>query len=131
MKRLGVALLPLVLIGAIAAIGCGKQPGGQTSNSSGNTVSMTTNNFTQQAITIKAGSQLQFTDPSDTGGLHVLCFGHNQTCAPNDKGPAELNDPKGVTFSAGDTKSYTFATPGTFEVTCTIHANMNVTVTVQ
>lgn len=134
MKKLGIMLLPLLLIAAIAASGCGKTPGtgnSGTPSGGGSTVSMTSTNFVQQAITVKAGTAVQFTDPSDTGGVHILCFGHNQTCAKNANGPAELNDPKGVQFNNGDTKSYTFSTPGTYEVTCTIHANMNVTITVQ
>ncbi len=130
MKKLGIALLPLLLILAVAA--CGKQPG-QTSTPSGggSTVTMTTDNFARQTITVKAGTAVQFVDPSDTGGTHILCFGHNETCTANSQGPADLNNSNGVQFNAGDTKSYTFSTPGTYEVTCTIHQNMNVTITVQ
>jgi plastocyanin len=134
MKKLGIMLLPLLLMAAIAAAGCGKTPGtGNTGTPTGggSTVTMGSTTFVQQSITVTAGTAVQFVDPTDTGGVHILCFGHNQTCAPNTSGPAGLNDPKGVQFSNGDTKSYTFSTPGTYEVTCTIHANMNVTITVQ
>jgi heat shock protein HslJ len=97
-------------------------------------VIMTSANFVQQSVTIHAGSQLQFVDPSDTGGTHILCLGHDQTCTPNPKGPAELNTGNGIAgiqFNAGDTRSFTFANPGTYEVTCTIHQHMNVIITVQ
>lgn len=133
MKKLGIMLLPLLLIAVIAAAGCGKTPGtGSTGTPSGggSTVSMTSTTFVQQSITVKAGTAVQFVDPSDTGGVHILCFGKDQTCAKNESGPADLNSGN-LQFNPGDTKSLTFSTPGTYEVTCTIHQNMNVTITVQ
>jgi plastocyanin len=133
MKKLSVALLPLTLILVLAAAGCGKPVGGtQTpSTGGGNVVSMTTDNFVQHSITVHAGDSVEFQDPSDTGGTHILCLGKAQSCVANPQGPAELNTSSGVQFNAGDTKSYKFANPGTYTVTCTIHSNMDVTVTVQ
>jgi plastocyanin len=88
--------------------------------------------FVQQTCTIKAGDQVTFVDPSGTGNYHLLCFGKDQACVSNAAGPAALNTSSGVTFNAGDPpKSFTFATAGTYEVTCTVHSNMNVTITVQ
>ncbi len=130
MKRLlaipGMTALILVFVLA----GCGKTLGSH-SNTPGNTVEMASVSFVQSSLTVKAGDTVKFADPSSTGAYHVLCYGHNQTCVSNANGPAELNASGGVVFNGGDTKSYVFTTAGTYEVTCTVHANMNVTITVQ
>lgn len=134
MKRLGLAAVPLMLILALAIAGCGKQVDGNSSGGGNtaqpNTISMTSDNFTIHAITVKAGTAVHFEDPA-TGGTHVLCLGKDETCDKSAAGPSELKDP-GFTINAGDpTKDITFADPGTYDVTCTVHQNMNVTITVQ
>jgi plastocyanin len=127
MKRL---ILPAVLIALLALAGCGK--GGPTPpGGGGNEVDMASVTFVQSTLTVKAGTAVKFNDPTATGNLHILCFGNNQICKANAQGPADLNANAGVTFNAGDSKSYTFATAGTYEVTCTVHPNMDVTITVQ
>lgn len=140
MKKLFLPLASLLLLAFLIA-GCGKSVGGTTSTTGGNgggtactngTIDMASADFVQKTCTIKAGDKITFTDPAGTGNYHVLCFGHNETCAANANGPAELNDPSGVTFNAGDApKSYTFDKPGSYEVTCTVHPNMDVMITVQ
>ena len=136
MKKLLLPVAALMVLGFIVA-GCGKPIGtsGTTTSSSGCTngrIEMASVSFVQSSCTIKAGGQVTFVDPTGTGGFHILCLGDNQTCAANANGPADLNTSGGVTFNAGDpSKSYTFATAGTYIVTCTVHPNMNVTITVQ
>lgn len=125
-----------VLILAFLIAGCGKTsaPTTQGNNTGGGActkVEMAATTFVQSTCTIKVGDSLQFVDPSGTGGFHILCLGKNQTCTADPNGPTELNTSGGVTFQAGDTKSYTFSKAGTFAVTCTVHPNMDVTVTVQ
>ena len=134
-------VLPVIAVAALAMlfVGCGKSPGvGQatpTASSGGGgtagAVSMGPTTFVQTSVTAQVGKPVQFADPQGTGGFHILCLGHNQTCKSNPDGPAELNTPAGVTFNQGDTKSFTFTKAGTYEVTCTVHPNMNVTITVQ
>lgn len=119
-----VFALPLLLVLVLGAAGCGK-----TSTPS-NTVSMTETNFAQQSITISAGQAVNFTNPS--GSVHILTLGHNQT--PNTSitgGPPELSGGKMITVDAGKSTSVTFPNKGPYEVTCTVHQQMNVTVTVQ
>lgn len=122
-----------VLILAFVIAGCGKSIGSTSpqGNSNCTKVDMAATTFAQSSCTAKAGATIQFADPTATGGFHILCFGNNQTCVANPNGPTELNTAGGVTFNAGDTKSYTFAKPGTYVVTCTVHPSMNVTITVK
>jgi plastocyanin len=134
-------ILPLasLLILAFVVVGCGKRIGSRpgssppaTASCSNGTINMAAQTFAQTTCTVKVGDAVTFVDPGSTGGYHVLCFGKDQACVANSKGPAALNTSGGVTFQAGDPpKSYTFATAGTYEVTCTVHTNMNVTITVQ
>jgi plastocyanin len=138
MKKLIAAAASLALLAFVIA-GCGKPIGTQTGATSvastgctGGKIEMGSVNFVQQTCTIKAGSQVTFVDPASTGGYHVLCLGKDQNCVSNANGPAALNTSGGVVFNQGDPpKSYTFATAGTYTVTCTVHTNMNVTITVQ
>ncbi|GAC1448519.1 MAG: hypothetical protein PVSMB4_05780 [Ktedonobacterales bacterium] len=131
MKKL---ILPGAMILLLALVGCGKIAATSTTTTTsggGNEVTMASVDFVQHSISVKAGDTVKFVDPSGTGNLHILCFGQNEQCKSNPDGPAELNASSGVQFNAGDPpKSFTFTKAGTYEVTCTIHQNMNVTITV-
>src|SRR5579859_3636108 len=133
MKKL---ILPGLMIFVLALVGCGKAGTSTTTTTTtggggGNEVTMASVDFVQHSISIKVGDSVKFVDPSGTGNLHILCFGHNEICKANPDGPADLNAASGVQFNAGDApKTYTFAKAGTYEVTCTIHQNMDVTITV-
>jgi plastocyanin len=115
---------------AFMLAGCGKTTS-TTTTAAPNTVTMGAVNFTTTSLTVKAGDTVKFDDPAGSGAYHVLCFGKDEKCVANPDGPAELNASGGVIFNAGDTKSFVFAKAGTFEVTCTVHPSMNVTITVQ
>jgi plastocyanin len=114
-------LLALVL--ALAA--CGQ------STTAPNEVSMVTADFSTTSITIKAGQAVHFTDPAGTGGVHTICLGTDGTCDSGAKGPQALQSP-GFTINPGDgAKDVTFDTPGTYQITCSIHPAMSLTVIVQ
>lgn len=130
MKKLTVLVLPLLLIVAFLAAGCGKTPGGQTSAGPADHVNLTAVDFAQSAITIKAGTAFKFVDPSDTGGLHIICTGENGKCQADANAPSDLADP-GFTINPGETKTVTFDKPGTYHIACTIHPDMNMVITVQ
>lgn len=134
MKKIALAIVPLLLVASLAVIGCGKTPGGQTSGPPPNTISMTTDNFTAHAITVKANTPVTFDDPSSGGNIHVLCVGTgnggSNTCDKSGNGPTELYG-EGLTFNAGDSKQITFATAGSFHVICTLHPGMFIDITVQ
>lgn len=135
LKRLALRFsLPVVLGLLMVLVGCGAAAGGNGARGGGgaaNEVDMASVNFVQKAISVKAGTAVTLVDPAATGSFHILCFGHNQVCAPNVSGPAALNAAGGITFNAGaPPMSITFTTPGTYEVTCTVHPVMNVVITV-
>jgi plastocyanin len=133
MKKLALLVLPLLLLGAVAASGCGKTPGGTNNPAPSGPVTqveMDATNFAVSSVTVKSGVPFKFVDPTDTGGLHIICAGHNGKCIANADAPSELADP-GFTINPGDTKTVTFDKPGTYQVACTVHPDMNLTITVQ
>ena len=111
---------------ALTIAGCGGSSGG----GSGNELDMGAASFTQTSITLSTGQALHMVDSQDSGGTHMICVGQNGKCDSNSSGPSELADP-GMAFSPGTTKDVTFSTAGSYHLTCTIHPNMNVTITVQ
>src|SRR5262249_17362166 len=120
-----VALSAMFLSLVLGLAACGQSQAGA------NEVSMTVANFTTSALTIKVGQTVQFTDPVATGGMHVVCLGSDGTCQAGAPGPFALQG-EGFTINAGDSaKSVTFATAGTYKITCSIHPNMNLTVALQ
>jgi len=72
-------------------------------------------------LTIAAGTTVTFMN-NDTV-KHTATNGTNGTAASG-----SLFD---IQLDAGASGSYTFAQPGTYQVTCTIHPAMNMTITVQ
>jgi plastocyanin len=94
------------------------------------TLTMTATNFTTHAVTVRAGDQVAFVDPSG-GGRHDLYFGNHGLFIANKNGPSDLNNKAGVVFNPGDSKTYTFSTPGVYEVTCATQPLMNVIITVR
>jgi plastocyanin len=111
---LAVALLVLVGCGGAAA----------------NEVDMGVASFQQSTVTIKAGQAVHFVDPA-SGGTHVLCVGRDLMCVPQSGAPAALNTSQGLIFNTGDVRDIVFPNPGTYNVVCTIHPNMEITVIVQ
>jgi len=61
--------------------------------------------------------------------MNADTFAHTATEGSNGvKAPDALFD---LQLAAGASDSYTFADPGSYKVTCTLHPNMNMTITVQ
>jgi len=87
--------------------------------------------FAQDSVTVKAGQAVRFVDPDYGGGVHVLCVGKDLKCVSQPGTPAGLDGADGVTFNPGDTRDIVFATAGSYDVVCTIHPGMVVTVIVQ
>lgn len=135
MKKVALAIIPLMLVLTLAVIGCGKTPGVTgTSGPPPNTVTMTSDNFTAHSLTVKANAPVHFDDPSNGGNIHVLCVGKGNggtnTCDASGSGPSELYG-QGMTFNAGDAKDFTFTTAGSYHVICTLHPGMFIDITVQ
>ena len=81
------------------------------------TVSLAGGQFSPRSISVPVGTTVTFTD---TGG-HTVTEGSNGTAA----------DHPIVDESGGADIEVTFDEPGTYSITCRIHPNMNMTVTVQ
>ncbi len=115
----------MIAVVALAVAGCGTK-----SQSNGNTLTLTNDGFTTNSLTVKAGTAVQFVDGSG-GATHFLTTGNNGAHADEAGAPSELTPANGMEIDAGQTKSITFATVGTYHITCTIHPTMNATIVVQ
>jgi plastocyanin len=87
--------------------------------------------FANTSVTIKAGQAVNFNDPSDTGGSHVLVTGTNGQFAAASGAPSQFASSDGINFAPGDSMTIKFPTAGTFSITCKIHPSMHATVTVK
>ena len=127
MRKFALLVAPLLLVLALAFAGCGKGGTSSTTCSTGS-VNLTSSNFAVNCANIKAGSAISFANPS-SGAIHILCIGSNQSCSGG-AGPDALTNGHTLTINPGETKQVTFPSAGSFSVTCTVHANMNLAVTV-
>lgn len=84
---------------------------------SGDTVSMANNQFSPGSLTVAAGTTVTFTDT----GSHTVTEGSNGT---------PVDDPI-VDETGGADIEVTFDEPGTYSITCKIHPEMNMTITVE
>jgi plastocyanin len=115
----------LVLMPLLALAACGR------GTAAPNEVSMAGADFSVSSVTIKAGQSVHFTDPAGVGATHIVCLGNEGNCDSAAQGPQALEG-NGFTINAGDPpKDITFATAGTYKITCSLHPSMNLTVTVQ
>jgi plastocyanin len=117
---LASALFALTL--ALAA--CSSDGGGSSApadagdgGGGGETVSMANTTFTPSSLTIQAGTTVTFTDTS----------GH--TVTEGSDGVA-VDDPI-VDEQGGSDVEVTFDEPGTYDITCKVHPEMNMTITVE
>jgi plastocyanin len=124
MRKLTCAMVVTCCVLALIIAGCGGSSGGAS-----NELDLGGTSFVQSSITLSAGQTLHIVDPQDTGGTHNLCLGQSMHCDPNAAGPSELHDP-GFPINPGMTKDITFSTAGTYHITCTLHFNMDTTITV-
>ncbi|HEU5345680.1 MAG TPA: hypothetical protein VFU60_15140 [Ktedonobacterales bacterium] len=122
-RALCSAALLLTLV--VALVGCGEGPKPDM------TVTMTQSAFAQNIITLKAGDLLAITDPAKGGARQVLYFGNVGQYIGNRNGPSELNTAKGVEFTPGTTRTFTFAKAGVYEVTSALSPKMNLLITVK
>lgn len=131
MKKAAFAVVPLLLLLAVALGACGKSAASSSGGSApaaGNSVTMSATNFDQHTITIKAGDTVTFDDAN--GAFHQICLGKDMVCDKTAKGPQDVQG-DGFPINPGEKKPITFAEVGTYAITCSVHPNMNVVVTVQ
>ncbi|MGH2416997.1 MAG: cupredoxin domain-containing protein [Candidatus Limnocylindria bacterium] len=97
-----------------SAAGGGDDAGGDT----GETVSLSGGAFSPSTLTIPVGTTVTFTD----GASHTVTEGSDGTA---------VDDPIVDATWAGDPIEVTFDEAGTYDITCRIHPNMNMTITVE
>jgi hypothetical protein len=122
------------LAGALLVVGCGGStedlPSTPTATAPrGSTVTLGQRSFVETSISSSAGQPLHLVDPATTGGLHQLCLGKDGQCDANAQGPDALHDP-GMKIAPGDIVDIIFPAAGQYQITCTIHPRMNLTVSV-
>jgi plastocyanin len=121
-----------LLAGALVACTGGPDYGGSSgggSSGGGSTLSLGGSSFTgSTSITVTAGQAVTFDDSS--GGTHDLVTGTGGTFSAATGAPNEFSTKDGLSLSAGDKKTVTFPTAGTYHITCTIHPSMQATITV-
>jgi plastocyanin len=86
-------------------------------------------NFIQTAVTVKVGQPVRFIVNGD-GAAHILVVGSNGIWIANLQAPDKLNNPSGISIAPGQEVDVPFSTPGSYQITCTIHQSMLLTVTV-
>jgi len=136
--------LLLVALGSVVLAACAR-PGSTTAQatqgasssgnsgsgaaSAGSTVHMSDTNFVESTVTVQKGSKLTLID--DTATPHIIQNGSwvNSNAQPRIEPGAPKVD---ANFSGSDTHDVgPFTTAGTYKLYCTIHAGMNLTVTVK
>jgi len=124
MKKLLLVIFLIVVIAVLAMIFLGKKNSSSTTtldivptptsqNTAPNTVSIQNFSFNPETLTIKAGTTVTWTN--------------NDSVIHNIKSPS-FNSPD---LNAGETFSFTFGKPGTFNYSCGIHPTMTGTIIVQ
>ncbi len=126
MKKLCVILL-LCSVFSILIVACGEQSMGSSAGSA-NAVHTNDLIFLQDQMTIKKGESI--TVINDAATLHVIANGTWKDGIQETL--KEPGAPAGLTLQGNETKVIgPFNTSGVFHLYCTIHPNMNLTVTVQ
>ncbi|QBD81704.1 hypothetical protein EPA93_39335 [Ktedonosporobacter rubrisoli] len=130
MKKLIVALTLFGLIAIVfAACGGGADSGSSSSASSGPAVHMDDTHFLPTSITIPKGSKLDLIN--DTGTAHIIQNGtwKDMSARPSIEPGAPKVDVQSV--GSGTQTIGPFTTAGTFQLYCTVHPGMNLTVIVK
>lgn len=133
MRKYTYLAIPLLLIVALAILGCSQAPDGNGDNGGSYTspdVTMSQHDFDHDSLTILAGTTVNFID-SPSASPHVLCIGANGRCDESALGPLELTGGNNLQVAPGETKALRFDTPGVYKIACTLHPMMNLTITVQ
>ncbi|MGI8685662.1 MAG: hypothetical protein ACR2MO_11360 [Acidimicrobiales bacterium] len=123
MRRL---CLTLALAGTVLLAGCAREPARPTDPDA---ISMDHNLFKPGTTTIHRGDTLTFANTSRRA-LHILVPGVDARDRPQHGAPS-FGGSSGIRTDVGDQwTSGPWGTRGTYNVTCTLHPSMNLTVVV-
>jgi len=125
----GLAASVVLVVVTVLVVACGGSAGGGGGSSSD--VHMGPTNFTQASITISKGSSLNLIN--DSAVTHIIANGtwENNTAKPGaEPGAPSVNNLQFTTANQSQTIG-PFTAAGTFQLYCTVHPGMNLTVTVQ
>jgi plastocyanin len=138
MSKKVVSIFLLCCTLALTLVACGNSGSGNAAGpgnnspdgESGNTIHMNNTHFLQSSITIQKGESITLV--ADTGVPHIIANGtwQNGTAAvAKEAGAPEINN---VQIDGNSSQTIgPFNTAGTFQLLCTIHQGMNLTVIVQ
>lgn len=129
--RLAPAMLAICLLAMLTIMITACTVGNSTgSDNNPNTVHMGDSDFNQSSITIKKGTSLTLVD--DSASVHII---ENGTWDSNGTQKSERENGAPVVdaqLNGGDSKTFgPFNTAGTFQLYCTVHPGMNLTVIVK
>ena len=128
MKKLVAAFIVLGLMTVLIAA-CGGSSNGSGGSGNSNDVHMGDSNFVVSTVTISKGSSLNLID--DTSTVHIIQNGtwnNNTPSLKKESGAPIVHQ----TFTGNDTHAIgPFNTAGTYDIFCTVHPGMNLTVTVK
>ena len=133
MKKL-VAFFALFALIATLVAACGGSTPSTSSNGSagsGNTVHLSDATFAQTSITIKKGESVNLVN--DVSAVHIIQNGAwDSSGSPKSAKEAGAPDVQAVQVQGGGSQTVgPFTTAGTFQLYCTVHPGMNLTVVVQ
>lgn len=130
MKKIAIVFALLALL-SLFIVACGGGSNSGVSANNNNTVDLTSNNFSPTSITIKKGTSLTLVN--QTGTTHIIANGSWNGNTPDPKTEAGAPTVNNMMFSsANQTQTIgPFNAAGTFHYYCSVHPQMNLTVTVQ
>jgi len=129
LRTRAAAVVAAAIVVSLAACGNGEASdsagtGGDGSDGggeAGTTVELTGFAFSPAELTVAPGTTVTFVN--NDGAAHTVTEGTDGTAAENARFDKPIADGAEVTV--------TFDDPGTYQITCTIHPTMNMTVTVE
>ena len=131
MKKLFMAFVLLCMTTVmLAACGGSSSSTSGTGSSSSATVHMGQTNFDQSSVTISKGGTVTLVN--DTSSVHIIANGQwvNGVAQPKQEpGAPKVSNVQFTTAGQSQTIG-PFNTAGTFQIYCSVHPNMNLTVTV-
>ncbi len=118
--------MALAIATAVGMAACG---GSSTASIPPDTVQLYISTLAPTSLSVPVGTNVHFVD-EQSGSTHQMCLGDDGTCHSSANGPKSMLAP-GFLIQPGQTMDVVFSAAGTFDITCTIHPEMNLTITVQ